>query len=348
MKLASSLFSGLAVLTVTNGLSPIAATAAASFGQQEVSQSNYVVMAAPRANNAYNLLVLEQVSTQKECWKTRNDAIGSIEPLLLNFDFTGICGRSTDSNGYSIRMGQEDLGLKYSMRLVPRNGYVALIGTPSVRTMPELEIGRTKAIAQDYLKIDLNPGWRLSRRTFDGKTLGHVYVTNDSTLAAYASTLPAKPASPIVVKPTTPATPVVIKPTTPATPVVIKPTTPATPVVVKPTTPAAPVASTNPRYNDLNRVYQEILGRAIDAEALAHYSAKMDKKRWSLDKVRQDIAKSDEGRRVAINRSFRELVRRDATVAEADLYLGKMKKRNWNIDRVRREISRTAQAPAAR
>ncbi len=338
MKLASTLFSGLAVLTVANGLIPAAVKAASSFTQQEITQNNYVVMAVPRANNAYNLVVVEQVSAQKECWKTRNDAIGSIDPLLLNFDFTGICGRSTDSNGYSVRMGQEDLGMKYSMRLVPRNGYIALIGTPSLRSMPELEMGRTKAIAQDYLKIDLNPGWRLSRRAFEGKTLGHVYVTNDRTLAAYASTLPAKPV----------ATPIATKPPTTGTPVVIKPTTPATPIVIKPTTPATPVVSTNPRYNDLNRIYQEILGRTIDPDGLTHYSAKLDKKGWSLDKVRQDIAKSDEGRRVAINRSFREIVRRDATVAEADLYLGKMKKKNWNLDRVRREISRTAQVSVAR
>jgi hypothetical protein len=344
MKLASTLFSGLAVLTVASSLTPTAVKAASSFGQQEVTQSSYVVMAAPRANNAYNLLVLEQVSAQKKCWETRNDAIGSIEPLLLNFDFTGICGRSTDSNGYSVRMGQEDLGLKYSMRLVPRNGYMALIGTPSVRTMPELEIGRTKAIAQDYLKIDLNPGWRLSRRTFDGKTLGHVYVTNDSTLAAYASTLPPKPnASPIATKPPT-GTPVVIKPPTTGTPVVIKPTT-GTPVVVKP---LPPVLSANPRYDELNRAYQEILGRTIDPDGLTHYSAKLEKKDWSIKQVREDLVKSDEGRRVAIGRSFREIIRRDATVAESDLYLGKMKKKNWTLDRVRREISRSAQAPAAR
>jgi hypothetical protein len=344
MKFASTLFSGLAVLTVAGSLTPTVVKAAASFGQQEVTQNNYVVMAVPRANNAYNLLVLEQVSAQKECWKTRNDAIGSIDPLLLNFDFTGICGRSTDSNGYSVRMGQEDLGLKYSMRLVPRSGYIALIGTPSLRTMPELEIGRTKAIAQDYLKIDLNPGWRLSRRTFDGKTLGHVYVTNDSTLAAYASTLPAKPVTtPIVTKPTTGTPVVVVKPTT-GTPVVIKPTT-GTPVVVKP---LPPVLSANPRYDELNRIYQEILGRTIDPDGLTHYSAKLEKKGWSIKQVREDIAKSDEGRRVAIGRSFREIIRRDATVAESDLYLGKMKKKNWTLDRVRREISRSAQAPAAR
>lgn len=338
MKLASTVFSSLAVLTVASGLNPSTARAVSSFGQQEVTQNNYVVMAAPRANNAYNLLVLEQLSSQKECWKTRNDAIGSIEPLLLNFDFTGICGRSTDSNGYSVRMGQEDLALKYSMRLVPRNGYVALIGTPSSRSMPELEIGRTKAIAQDYLKIDLNPGWRLSRRTFNGKTLGHVYVTHDNTLAAYASQLPAKPA-PIAVRPITP--PVAIKP--PTTPVAIKP--PTTPIATKPAVPA-PVASTNPRYNDLNRIYQELLGRSIDADALAHYSTRMEKRGWSLDRVRQDISKSDEGRRVAISRAFQEIIRRDATVAEADMYLGKMKKRNWSINRVRREISRSAEAQA--
>lgn len=162
---------------------------AATFGQQEVSQQNIIAIASPvNGGETHQLLVVEQVSDSQACWQENQDIAGTIEPLLLNFDFTGICSRATDSNGYSIRVGGEDLGLQYVLRVVQSDNVMRLVGIPiSDRSAPKLEIGRTKGVTADFTKIQLNPGWRFTKRTYNGQTLGHYYFTNDQSLAALAA-----------------------------------------------------------------------------------------------------------------------------------------------------------------
>jgi hypothetical protein len=107
----------------------------------------------------------------------------------LNFDFTGICGRSTDSNGYSIRMNGEDLGLDYLLRVVERDGDLVLVGSNRRNlAAPTIEIGRTQGISNGFQKIVLNQGWRLTRRTYQGKALGHIYITSDSSVNQVSNT----------------------------------------------------------------------------------------------------------------------------------------------------------------
>jgi len=172
------------------GVSALSPTRAATFDTQEVNSNNFIVLATPvNGNNQHQLLILEQISNKRLCWAD-GSAPGTIDPLLLKFDFTGVCGRSTDSNGYSIRMGSEDLGLDYLLRVVQRNGKLALVGSHRVnRQMPDIEIGSTNGMTEGFEKIVLNPGWRLTRRTYKGKPLGHIYITTD------AATPPVTPSS---------------------------------------------------------------------------------------------------------------------------------------------------------
>lgn len=172
------------------GVSALSPTRAATFDTQEVNSNNFIVLATPvNGNNQHQLLILEQISNKRLCW-TDGSTPGTIDPLLLKFDFTGVCGRSTDSNGYSIRMGSEDLGLDYLLRVVQRNGKLALVGSHRVnRQMPDIEIGSTNGMTEGFEKIVLNPGWRLTRRTYKGKPLGHIYITTD------AATPPVTPSS---------------------------------------------------------------------------------------------------------------------------------------------------------
>jgi hypothetical protein len=157
-------------------------TTAATFDSAEVNETNFIAVAAPYGDNKHQLLIIEQLSNRRPCWSENGSSPISVDPLLLNFDFTGICGRSTDSNGYSLRMQGEDLGLDYILRIVERNGELVLVGTPRVnRSAPEIEIGSTKGITNGFAKILLNPGWRFTRRTYQGKPLGHIYITSDST-----------------------------------------------------------------------------------------------------------------------------------------------------------------------
>jgi hypothetical protein len=173
------------------------------FNNIEVNSKNFVTIAAPYGDNLRQLLIIEQLSNKQACWSESGSSPVNVNPLLMSFDFTGICGRITDSNGYSIRMKGQDLGVDYLVTLVERNGEMVLVGTNRLDLQaPQIEIGRTGGIGKGFEKIMLNPGWRLTRRTYQGKALGHIYLTNDtdSPVAAGANTNP--PPLPSITQPT--------------------------------------------------------------------------------------------------------------------------------------------------
>ncbi len=171
---------------------------ASPFDEQEVNQDDFIAIARPYGDNKYDLLILRQIPGQQKCWEEiESNSVTTIDPLLLNFNFAGSCERSTDSNGYSLRLDGEDYGLDYLLRIVERNGELVLVATHRRNlSQPEIIIGRTQGIISGFLKIDLDPGWRFTQRAYNGKTLSHVYLTGDSsailsqppTLAANTST----------------------------------------------------------------------------------------------------------------------------------------------------------------
>ncbi len=223
MKTTFVKFAALATAAVSavSAVGAIAPVNAAAFGQREVTQDKFAVVAAPRGTTgtAHQLLILEQVSDARACWSESGNRPTTIDPLLLTFNFTGICGRSTDSNGYSIRMAGQDLGMSYSLRMVHRNNDIVLVGVNDRdRSAPQVEIGRAGGITNGFAKINLNSGWRLTKRTYDEKATGHVYVTNDLTLAQVTGSQPSTPT------PTTPSPNPGSNPTTPTTP--LPPVTP--------------------------------------------------------------------------------------------------------------------------
>jgi N-acetylmuramoyl-L-alanine amidase len=172
------------VLSAVLGASslPLSLNSAASveFGQKEVDQSKFIAIAKPVGQDSHQLLVLEQITDKKQCWSENGSNPTLIDPLLLKFDFTGICGRSTDANGYSIRMDGQDFGGKYTLRIRYRDNDMVLVGSPDNKPDPEIVVGRTNGIVRDLAKIQLDPGWYFAKRTFGPKTLGHVYLVKDS------------------------------------------------------------------------------------------------------------------------------------------------------------------------
>jgi Protein of unknown function (DUF3747) len=244
------------------GGAQVTAAIAAQFQQQEIDQSKYIALAMPLASGHYKLLVLQQVSTARQCWSESGTAPIVVDPLLVNFDFTGICSRSADSNGYSIRVAGEDMALKYSLSIEHQGSELLLVGRAA--GAPPMVIARTQGMADGFQKFILEPGWRFARRAFNGKTLGHVYFTNDSVSAitggsvtSAAPTPVAPPQIPVPVSPPeavptvpTPPAPIVIPPpvateppTTP-TPVELPPAPPEPPAPVIPDPPASPVTPT--------------------------------------------------------------------------------------------------------
>jgi hypothetical protein len=148
------------------------------FGQQEVAQNQFILTAAPLSGNRYQLVILQQLSNKRACWAESGN---TVKPLLLDFDFTGICGRFTDSNGYSMRQAGVDLGAQYDFDIVQRGNQLVLLGTKSRdKDAQPIELGRSNGTGQGFVKINLDSNWRLAKRTYNGKALGHIYLTTDS------------------------------------------------------------------------------------------------------------------------------------------------------------------------
>lgn len=223
---------------------------ATTFSNTQVDQSRFVVLGSAGGSR---LTILEQVSNARACWQESSN--GTVDALMTRFDFTGICARATDRNGYSVRVGGQDLGLQYTLRTVTQGNQIILYAQPSRGSAGTLEIGRSRSAASGFNRIHLNPGWYLSRRVFNGQPLGHLYLTNDLSLAALTSAsrpIATNPA-PVTPRPTTPApspVPIVVtpapQPSRPigTTPVEIPVPPPASGVVVTRPTPAPVPPST--------------------------------------------------------------------------------------------------------
>jgi hypothetical protein len=53
------------------------------------------------------------------------------------------------------------------------------MGTPVNYQGKSVIIGRTNGDVNEFMKISLDPAWRLSKRAYQGRTLGHFYFTTN-------------------------------------------------------------------------------------------------------------------------------------------------------------------------
>jgi len=164
---------------------------AADFTETAIDQKIVVAVAKPYGEDKFDLLILEQIPGKQQCWSENGSNPVIVDPLLLNFDFTGKCRRATDANGYSIRIDGLDYGLEYLIRLVPRGNELVLIATSRTdANKGEIIVGSTHGYVRGFMKIDLNPGWQFTKRTFGKKILGHFYFS--TTAAAINNSPPTK------------------------------------------------------------------------------------------------------------------------------------------------------------
>ncbi|MGB3135551.1 MAG: DUF3747 domain-containing protein [Nodosilinea sp.] len=241
---------------VLAGLAAAPLARAQQFDQQPIDPSLTVAVASPVRDGAfYNLLILEQVPNQRQCWQEQGQSGGAvaIDPLLLNFDFTGACDRKTDGNGYSVRVNDQDLGVHYRLEISGRQNDLVLFARPTRdRSAPPIEIGRTNGRTSGFLKIQLNPGWQMARRLYNGQPTGHIYLTHDAPLEALAGGTPPQG---------TPS-----QGTSPST----RPVTPSVPVAQAPPPPPSSTTSTGSHFRVIVPVtsgdtLQQV--RAIEPEA---------------------------------------------------------------------------------
>ncbi|MGB3517107.1 MAG: DUF3747 domain-containing protein [Elainellaceae cyanobacterium] len=193
------------------GVGASAPAIAVEFEQQSVPAEDFILVASPVGEN-HQLLLLRQLSSERACWSEEN---GVVDLLLTSFDFTGICGRSTDSNGYSVRMAGQDLGMDYSLRLMRSSDSLVLMAVPDRdRSAPSFALGQTNRITTGFAKIYLYPNWYISQRAYDGQTLGHFYLTHEQDLRSTIAAAPQRELSVTLPASAPPARPEVSAPET--------------------------------------------------------------------------------------------------------------------------------------
>ncbi len=162
-----------------------------TFDEKEIDPNSVIAIASPY-RHGYNLVIIEQIEGKDQCWKEFGNAPVVVDPLLMNFDFTGHCRRATDTNGYSIRMAGREYGTDYLLDIVEQGGQLQLIATSRDPKLPALKIGSSRGPNNGgTTKIFLNPGWRFTKRSYQGKELSHFYFSGKSNSVANQAPQPA-------------------------------------------------------------------------------------------------------------------------------------------------------------
>ncbi|WP_017297701.1 DUF3747 domain-containing protein [Nodosilinea nodulosa] len=161
---------------------------AQTFGNVAINEANFLVVAVPgTTSQPYRLYIVEQLQPNPPCWTIANPGgePTQVNALWNTFDFTGVCRLQRDTNGYAIRLAGQDLsGARFEVN--QKDGDLLLQFAPSTISRDRITIGRANGISPTgFTQLDLNPGWSLTKRTFNGAIVSSnlVYFTNDLTLA---------------------------------------------------------------------------------------------------------------------------------------------------------------------
>ena len=173
--------------TVAAGLALAAALAPATQAQGSlftavpVEEQNFILVSAPIGSGERSQLnIYEQRTSKRPCFASSGSAPAVVDPLLSKFDFTGICNRYIDGNGYSLRIGGDDLGTRYRLTVVKTGSDIELLAAPTRdRSQPTILVARAGGYGSGFIKLNFEPGWMLRRRAYGKKTLGHIYVYRD-------------------------------------------------------------------------------------------------------------------------------------------------------------------------
>lgn len=173
---------------------PLLPIKAANIGEEPVPEEQVIAVAVPAGAIGYNLAVIEQIPGKQDCFSQSGSEPTIVDPLWTTFDFTGSCRRSTDSNGYSVRLDGQDTSLDYLLSIVPKGDGLQLVAQ-NRNDRSRVVIGQTFGEQEgEYMRIYLNPGWEFTKKTVDGQVLGHFFFSGDSeAIAAAGDTVPTPP-----------------------------------------------------------------------------------------------------------------------------------------------------------
>ena len=172
---------------------PVALAQGSLFTAVPVELSNFVLVSAPIGQGERSQLnIYEQRTTKRPCFAVAVGSPAMVDPFLSTFDFTGVCNRYIDGNGYSLRIGGDDLGTRYRLSVVNTGSDIELLATPTKNpSQPTMLVARAGGAASGFVQLKLEPGWTLKRRAYGKKSLGHLYVYRDSAPVTGSSASPA-------------------------------------------------------------------------------------------------------------------------------------------------------------
>ena len=173
---------GLAV--ALSGTVPVMAQGSL-FTAVPVEEANFILVSAPIGKGARSQLnIYEQRTNKRPCFAVSGGVPAAVDPLLSSFDFTGVCNRYIDGNGYSLRLGGDDLGTRYRFTVVKTGSDIELLAAPTRNSsQPVYVVARAGGVASGFVQLTHQPGWMLKRRAYGTKTLGHLYIYRDSAPA---------------------------------------------------------------------------------------------------------------------------------------------------------------------
>lgn len=230
---------GVAVISVAVGSQPV--RAGALFAAVDLPQERFVLVAAPIGDGSKQQLnIYEQLNGKRPCFAMSGALPAKVDPMLATFDFTGICNRFIDANGYSLRIGDTDLATTYRLSVIRKDNDNMLVAIPTkAGAGPEMVVARTQGDGTGFMQLVFEPGWQLKRRAFGGRQLGHVYI--------YRQTAPGDSVtSTVIPAPAATGTPAATAPSTPAATPASRATgtTAATPAATPAAIPASTAAAT--------------------------------------------------------------------------------------------------------
>lgn len=154
------------------------AKAAAPFNSTPVDAERTIALAQPLSGDRWNLVVLEQIEPAPPCWRRFED--GSVTTYEKNLP-AGSCGLYSSSSAYSLRIAGNDLSHPWRLRVESRGPRLELLATSSEQATPLL-VGSAEATGNGLVELQLAEGWSFGRRSFEGRSLNHLYVTNAEPL----------------------------------------------------------------------------------------------------------------------------------------------------------------------
>ncbi len=164
--------------TMFTGLRNPASAQGSLFSATPVEQANFILVSAPIGKGESSQLnIYEQRTNKRPCFAVSGSEPAVVDPLLATFDFTGVCNRYIDGNGYSLRIGGDDFGTRYRLSVVKSNQDVELLAVPTRDpSQPTMVVAKAGGAGGGFLQLQLEPGWLLMRRQYGTRSLGHLYV----------------------------------------------------------------------------------------------------------------------------------------------------------------------------